>query len=184
MQPLFYAISTTLILMNSEASIPQLLCAGLILVLWLIKILYIRNKKNKMGNSLIKLVDVPNGSLLANLIISLILIVMLILAYYFTEFSKIQTGINICILTAISVIDMICDEKLFGKFILEKGICFNGELMNWHEIRSYEWVKRRKKSKYSSLEIRKKDIYFKTKYNISDNQKEEINEVLLDRISD
>lgn len=155
MQPLFYAISTTLILMNSEASISQqLLCAALIF--WLIKILYIRNKKNKMGNPLIKLVDVPNGSLLANLIISLILIVMLILAYYFTEFSKIQTGINICILTAISVIDGICDEKIFGKFILEKGICFNGDLMNWHEIRSYEWVKRRKKSKYSSLEIRRR----------------------------
>ena len=137
-----------------------------------------------MGDPLIKLADVPTNNLLANLIITLMLIAMLILAYSFTELSKIQIDINICILVVISIINGICDEKLSAKFISKKGIYFNDDLIEWDKIQSYEWVKNRKKSEYSFLEIRKKNIYFKSKFNIADNQKEGVNEILLDRISD
>lgn len=164
--------------MSGSPSISQvLLGVALILLIWLIKIIYIRNKKSKMGNQLIKL-NVPN-SLSTNLIISIILIVAIILIYYFnikTGFLNIKTGI-FALFVASPIIDQICAEKFFGRVILEKGICFNGDLIEWHRIQSYEWIKRRKESEYSMLEISRKTNKL-IKMDIFDDQKEKVDEVL------
>jgi len=162
---------------GSPSASQVLLGVALILLIWLIKIVYIRNIKSKMGNQIIKL-NVPN-SLSTNLIISIILIVTIILIYYFdmkTGFLNIKSGI-FALFVAFSVIDQICAEKFFGRVILEKGICFNGDLIEWHRIQSYEWVKRRKESKHSVLEITKKTNKL-VKMDIFDEQKEEVDEVL------
>ena len=181
---LYYFIVYMILALGMSYSGSPIYQVFLYFLILIIKTVYIRNKKDKMGNQLIKLVKVPN-SLFANLMLSIILIVTIISTYYFnikTGFLTLQIGISACIFVAYSGIDQICNERFFGRYILEKGICFNGDLIAWHRIQSYEWIKRRKESKHSVLEISKEKNKL-TKMDIYDDQKEEVDEVLKKMLS-
>jgi len=133
------------------------------------------NKLSELGNLLINLEKESNPT--KKILTYLICLILIAISYYF----KSKAGFfAIALFVVLEVMDSVKFKKS-GRGIYEKGLCFNGVMTQWSDIKSYEWVESSVHSHYGLLKITqdKKMLFGATlSLPISDTQKNEVGKIL------
>lgn len=142
----------------------------------LIMIIYTRSEYKKMGKQLIKLRKTPSvlpGTRATSLIFILFAIFLGIVSY----FGKHRIGVSWLILVALQIMYSKFIERTLEKGLMSNGLWTGNRLIHWGSIKSYKWTE--KKEGYSTLKMG----YFKyfsfhiAFLKVSDEQKEEVDEL-------
>lgn len=151
---LVYMVAAAISTFSHSYKLDVLFSVLLLIPIWFAKIIYTYNKNKEMGNRLIKLKKTfsEEHGLRTTLIISILgAIIIVVLTYFFSHSHRI--GIPWLMVIVFAFLDQLYASRFLQKGLLENGICFSHNLIEWDRVKSYKWVIPRKKKDYSSIKI-------------------------------
>jgi len=175
-----------IIIVSQSYQVDIVLSLLILFPIWVIKIIYSRNKNKKMGKQLFKISKTfsEEHNIRNTLVVSLFGAVFIGVFTYFLS-SNHRIGIPWLILLVVNFIDKIYLENILQKALLENGICTGSRLIEWNSVQSYKWVNPRKKKDFIYLKIGYSEFfsYHMTYLSVLDDQKEEVDELFKKMVS-